>query len=164
MKRIILHWTAGASFPTMFDKQFYHYLVDVKGSIHAGLYPPESNLDVKSGRYAAHTGGGNTASIGVALCGMAKYVDKSDVGPFPISKIQAESAFKLCADLCKKYAIPITRSTVLTHFEFGQAHPKTSSAGKIDINFLPPYPDVAPEKVGTFIRSKVYWYRFRPQQ
>lgn len=162
MKRIILHWTAGTHYPTPFEKQFYHYLVDVNGKIHAGIYPPEANLDVKNGKYAAHTGGGNTGSIGVALCGMSGYVDPARFGKYPISRVQAEAAFALCARLCVKYSIPITRWTVLTHYEFGRMNPESSSAGKIDINFLPPYPQIESKNVGTFIRSKVHWYRFKP--
>jgi len=28
IKRIILHWTAGRYYPTQFEKQYYHYLID----------------------------------------------------------------------------------------------------------------------------------------
>ena len=65
---------------------------------------------------------------------------------------------KLCADLCLKYNIPITPKTVFTHYEFGKAHPKTSSAGKIDITFIPPYPDIKADDCGCFIRTKILWY------
>ena len=158
MKRIILHWTAGGHFPTFYEKQFYHFLVDAKGCVHRGIYPPEANLNVKTGRYAAHTGGGNTGSIGVALCGMAGFESKEKPGPYPITPIQLEAAFALCAELCVKYNLPVSPSSVLTHYEFGQANPKTSSAGKIDIIFLPPYPSVGVRNVGGVIRSKVNWY------
>ena len=60
--------------------------------------------------------------------------------------------------VAKKYNIPITPQTVMTHYEFGLKNPKTSSAGKIDIIFLPPYPDVITSKIGDFIRNKVRWY------
>ena len=158
MKRIILHWTAGGHFPSFYDKQFYHFLVDKNGDIHAGKYPPEANLDVKTGRYASHTGGGNTASIGVALCAMAGFESPKNVGKYPITAVQLESAFSFCARLCEKYNIPISPSTVLTHYEFGLANPKSTSAGKIDIVFLPPYPNVEARNVGGFVRSKVCWY------
>ena len=158
MKRIILHWTAGGHFPSFYDKQFYHFLVDANGVVHQGDYPPEANLDVKTGNYAAHTGGGNTASIGVALCAMAGFVSPKKVGLYPITPIQLESFFSLCARLCAKYNIPISPGTVLTHHEFGLAHPKSTSAGKIDIIYLPPYPSVESRNVGGFIRSKIRWY------
>ena len=65
---------------------------------------------------------------------------------------------QLAAKIAKKYDIEITPETVLTHYEFGKSHPKTTSAGKIDIIFLPPYSWVEPQEVGKFIRTKVKWY------
>lgn len=46
----------------------------------------------------------------------------------------------------------------MIHYEFGIANPKTSSGDKIDIIFLPPYPNVAKNEVGNFIRNKAKWY------
>ena len=66
---------------------------------------------------------------------------------------------KFCSDLCEQYSLDINPGTVLTHYEFGQNNPKTSSFGKIDIVYLPPYPWVARKDVGSFIRSKVRWYK-----
>ena len=60
--------------------------------------------------------------------------------------------------LCKKYNIKITPQTVLTHYEFGQAHPKTSSYGKIDIVYLHPFPEIDKKNMGDFIRNKIEWY------
>lgn len=161
MKRIILHWTAGTGFPSSYEKNFYHFLVDKNGATHFGVYPPEANLNVKTGKYAAHTGGGNTGSIGVAACGMAGFVSAADVGKYPLTRLQLEAVFALCASLCAKYSIPITASTVLTHYEFGVKNPTTTSAGKIDLTYLPPFPKVKKGDVGGFIRSKVEWYRLK---
>lgn len=158
MEKIILHWTAGSYDASFYDKQFYHYLVDGESVVHKGIYPPEANLNVSSGKYAAHCGGGNTAAIGVALCAMGGFVSKNNPGNFPIKPKQLESFFALCAKLAIKYDIKITPETVLTHYEFGLQHPKTSSKGKIDISYLPPYPTVAARNVGGFIRNKIIWY------
>lgn len=158
MKRIIIHWTAGGPVPTFYEKGFYHYLIDSVGKIHLGKFRPEANLNCKKGMYAAHTGGGNTSSIGVAMCSMAGFKDKNNQGHFPFTKIQFESTMKLCAQLAKKYNIKITPDTVMTHYEFGQKHPNTTSHGKIDIVFIPPYPWVSRSDVGSFIRSKIRWY------
>ena len=46
----------------------------------------------------------------------------------------------------------------MTHYEFGLKNQSTSSRGKIDIIFLPPYPDVKTSEIGDFIRNKVKWY------
>ena len=66
---------------------------------------------------------------------------------------------KLCAELSVKYSIPINPNTIMTHYEFGLKHPDTSSAGKIDIIFIPPYPWVNKIEAGKFIRSKIRWYK-----
>ena len=159
MKKIIIHWTAGANSPNSIDKMHYHYLIDSKGEVSKGVYRPEDNLDCTDGMYAQHTGGGNTGAIGVAFCGMLGFVSSSNQGKYPLVKKQCEAGFKFLAELSKKYNIPITSKTVMTHYEFGLANPKTTSAGKIDIVFLPPYPEVGKPKVGDFIRNKIIWYR-----
>ncbi len=157
-KRIVLHWSAGGYSPNAHDRQCYHYLIDSKGNVSNGVYPPEANLDCSDGLYAAHTGGGNTGAIGIAMCGMAKFNYSTLSSPFLLTKLQVEAAFSFTAKLCKKYNIPVLKDTVLTHFEFGLDNPKTSSSGKIDIIYLPPYPSVHKYQVGNFIRSKVKWY------
>lgn len=159
IKRIILHWSAGRYYPGAFEKQYYHYLIDVDGHIYSGKYKPEDNNDCTDGKYAAHTGGGNTGSIGVCMCGMYGFQSASAPGNFPISKIQFEACMKFCAELCKKYNLQINSNTVLTHYEFGKANPKTTSSGKIDIIHIPPYSWVAKDDAGSFIRSKVRWYK-----
>lgn len=156
--RIIIHWSAGRYNPTYFEKKFYHYLIDDKGIIHNGLYKPEDNDICTDGSYAAHTGGGNTGSIGVCMCGMYGFVPNSTVGFYPITRVQFEACMKFTAELCKKYKIKISDKTVLTHYEFGKHNPKTTSRGKIDITYLPPYPWVGKDDVGGFIRTKVRWY------
>lgn len=158
MKRIIIHWTVGSNTPNTTDIEHYHYLITSTGEIKTGKYNPEDNENVTDGVYAQHCGGGNTGSIGVAICGMYGFKNRSNIGKYPLTKKQCEATFKLCADLCKKYNIKITPQTVMTHYEFGLAHPKTSSHGKIDIVFLPPYPWVTQSEVGNFIRSKIKWY------
>ena len=134
-------------------------MIDSKGNVINGTYSPEDNLDCTDGRYAQHTGGGNTGSVGVAFCGMFGFVSSAKQGKYPLLKKQCEAGFKFVAQLTKKYNIPITPKTVMTHYEFGVANPRTTSAGKIDIVFLPPYPEVEKSRVGDFIRNKISWYR-----
>lgn len=159
VKRIVLHWSAGRYYPGEFEKSFYHYLIDADGKVYCGKYKPEDNDNCQDGKYAAHTGGGNTGSIGVCLCGMSGFKSSSNPGNFPITKIQFESCMKFCAGLCKKYGIEINPNTLFTHYEFGQKNPKTTSYGKIDIIWIPPYPWVGQKDAGNFIRSKVRWYK-----
>ena len=89
---------------------------------------------------------------------MFRYNNRFDIGIYPLTKIQCEAAFKFISELCKKYNIKITPETVLTHYEFGKSHPKTSSYGKPDITFLPPYSYLQTDEIGNFIRNKVQWY------
>lgn len=158
MKKVVIHWTAGANQPNNTDYEHYHFLVNKDGIVIAGKYTPEDNENCNDGKYAQHCGGGNTGAIGVSMCGMYGFKDKNNVGEYPLTKKQCEATFKLVAELCKKYNIAITNKTVLTHYEFGQSHPNTSSYGKIDIVYMPPYPEIEKNKVGDFIRNKVRWY------
>ena len=159
MKRIIVHWTGSGYQPNNTDFEHYHYLINGQGLVIKGKYKPEDNENVNDGKYAAHTGGGNTGSIGVAMCGMLNYSPAKGITStnYPLTKVQCERCFKLIAELSKEYNIPITSQTVMTHYEFGIRNPKTSSAGKIDITCLPSY-TVASQNIGDFIRSKARWY------
>lgn len=158
MKRIIIHWTAGGHYPSAHDTNYYHFLVDKEGKVHNGLFKPQNNEVCKKGKYAAHTGGGNTGAIGIALCAMAGFKNRNSVGKYPITKKQFEAAMELCAKLSIQYEIPVSAHNVMTHYEFGLKNPKTTSAGKIDIIFIPPYPWVSQSEAGSFIRSKIKWY------
>jgi hypothetical protein len=46
----------------------------------------------------------------------------------------------------------------MTHYEFGQKNPKTTSYGKIDIVYLHEYPSLKANEIGDFIRNKIRWY------
>ena len=70
MKRIIIHWTAGSYNVNSSVLNSYHYAVDDKGGVVPCNHRPEDNENCQDGNYAAHTGGGNTGSIGVSMCGM----------------------------------------------------------------------------------------------
>ena len=158
MKRIILHWTAGKYKPNKCDLEHYHYLVDGDGNVLKGVYSEEDNINCSDGRYARHTGGGNTNSIGVAMCGMLGFKNTFCVGNYPLTSVQFERTMKLCALLIKKYDLSLSNKTLMTHFEFGLLNPNTSSFGKIDVTFIPSYPHIRGDDVGNFIRSKVRWY------
>lgn len=158
VSKIVIHWSAGGYQPNSVDFEHYHYMINAQGLVIEGKYKPEDNNDCTDGKYAQHCGGGNTGAVGLALCGMLGFKSRYSIGKYPLTKVQCERAFKLCAELCKKYNIKITPQTVYTHYEFGKTHPKTSSAGKIDIIYLPPYPTILQDNMGSFIRSKIQWY------
>ena len=154
LNKITIHWTAGTYVPNAIDKKHYHFLVDNVGKVFNGVYKPEDNINCKDGKYAAHTGGGNTGNIGVSMCGM--YDSR-----FPITRKQLEATCKLVAELSKKYGIAINSKSIITHAEFGKANPHTTSYGKIDINKLPCVAVYGIKECGDWIRNKVNWYRSR---
>ncbi len=165
MKRIIIHWTAGTYRPNSVELEHYHYLIDFekepkeKSTVRFGKCRPEDNLNCTDGsRYAAHTGGGNTGSIGVALCAMLGYQGIKRIGNYPIKPLQMEVCYELCARLCIKYKVPISKETIMTHYEFGKKNPLTTSRGKQDIAYLASNPSLPAGKIGDFIRNKIKWY------
>ena len=156
LNKITIHWTAGRNTPSSHDLNCYHFLIDYKGNFYKGKYSPEDNLNVNDGKYAAHCGGGNTGNIGIAFCGC--YVPNGisvKETKYPLTRIQLERGFKLISDTCKKYNIPIDKTHVFTHYEFGLAHPNTTSAGKIDITYMHPFPTITKSNCGDFIRNKI---------
>ena len=155
MKRIIIHWTVGR-YNQLFPLN-YHYMINDKGEVFEGKFKPEDNENCQDGKYAQHTGGGNTGSIGVALCAMYGYKSMQDVGDYPITRKQIEACFELCAKLCKEYKIPIQE--IYTHYSFNKKH--NIKSGKIDIIYLPPFPNVKINDIESFIRSKVNYYKVR---
>lgn len=156
MKRIIIHWTGGVFKPNKTDLTHYHYLIDGSGQLVEGYYKPEDNENCKDGKYAKHCGGGNTGSIGIALCGMYGYKNRENCGTYLINRVQCEKLFFIIANLCKKYNIAIKKDTVLTHYEFNQQ--QNIKTGKIDITYLPCFPQLSASEIGDFIRAKIKWY------
>ncbi len=157
MNRIIIHWTAGAHYPNSTDLKHYHYIIDKDGNIHNGNFKPEDNLVCTPGTYAEHTGKGNTSSIGISMCGMYNFTEKDKKTPYPLTRIQCEACFKLCAELAKKYNIPLDYNHIYTHYTFNKTH--NIHTGKIDIIYLPEFSHVLKEDIIRFIISKIKWYQ-----
>ncbi len=160
MWKIIFHWSGGPYVLTEADFNHYHFTVGPDGLHLPGRFSPQDNIPpLKPGKYAAHTGGGNSYAIGIALRGMAGATENGVYkGTFPITLRQSEGAWALGARKCFEYGIKPDKNTVMTHYEFGLRYPKTTSRGKIDITNLPFRPDLKKEQVGDYIRSKVNWY------
>lgn len=158
MKRIILHWSGGKYVPSSTDRAHYHFLVDKFGQITKGKFNPKDNENCNDGCYAAHTGGLNTGSIGIAMCAMWGYKSPKEIGNYPFTRVQGEAMWSYCATLLKKYNLKPSIDTILTHYEVGKMYPNSTSAGKIDISFIPYEPNIKKENVGDYIRKKVRWY------
>ena len=159
MKRLIYHWSCGSYSPNDTDRLHYHFMIDNNGVVYEGKFQPEDNENCLDGIYAAHTGGGNTGSIGISFLGMFGFVSKLNIGRFPLTKIQCEAGFALGAMLVKKYRLNLNNPlTIQSHYGFGQRNPKSASAGKVDIVYFPPYPQIKKEHIEDFIRNKIKWY------
>lgn len=155
-KRIVLHHTAGVYKPNAVDRAHYHFLIDQYGVVHKGDYEPEDNLDCTDNHYAPHTGGGNTGAIGIALCGNYGFTLTAKQSLYPLTREQFEAMWRLSAELCLQYGLK--PSDVITHAYFGLTHPGTTSAGKIDIIYVPYNNFYGIEKVNKLCQEKVNWY------
>ena len=160
MNRIVLHWTAGAHNANGTDRRAYHFIIEGDGKVIEGNNPPEANARISNPRdgstYAAHTRGLNTGSIGVALAAMrGAHPQPFNAGPSPITEAQLDAMAQLCADLCKRYGIPVQRDTVLTHAEV-QPTLKVAQRAKWDITWVPGMRSVGdPVAVGDGLRDRI---------
>lgn len=153
MKRIIIHWTAGAYTVNALELRDYHFIIDGNGKVVQGIFPVSANEKIVIGKYAAHTRHCNTGSIGVSLSGMAGAIQGVTNGKYPLKKEQFEALSTLAASLCKQYNIPVTPSTVLTHTEV-QGTLKIPQNGKWDIAVIPHLPMLKGAKeCGDYIRK-----------
>ncbi len=156
MKRIIFHWTAGTYKFDALDKKSYHFTVDGDGVVHAGNYTPEANENIGDGQYAKHTRGINQGSIGISLAAMGGATEKPlNFGKWPIKKIQWDALVALAAKLAKKYKIPVTSKTILSHAEVQKTLGKPQ-LGKWDVSYLPfDKSVVGATAVGNLFRAQV---------
>ena len=160
MKRIIMHWTAGGHTVSATDKRHYHFIIDGAGNVQKGNHAPEVNAHIAKpndgATYAAHTRGANTGSIGIAVAAMRGAVERPfNAGPSPITEAQVDALVTQVAALCKRYGIPVTRETVLTHAEV-QRTLGIAQRGKWDITWLPNMTGpIDPVALGDMLRARV---------
>jgi N-acetylmuramoyl-L-alanine amidase len=158
MERVIVHWTAGTYDISDNDCGHYHFLIDKDGVGHKGLNPVSGNArEGATGFVTSHTKNCNTGSIGISVAAMGDAVESPfDPGPWPITKIQFLALALACAELCERYAIPVTPETLLQHGEV-QENLGIKQDGKWDIGRLPFAPDeyLNSGDVGDFLRMIV---------
>lgn len=118
MRRVIFHWTAGNHRANATDKRAYHILVEGDGNLVRGRSSIANNAPGASGTPASHTLNLNTGSIGVSLCCMVGAKERPfDAGRAPMTIEQWRAAAGAIAELCRRYKIPVTPQTVLSHAE-----------------------------------------------
>ncbi|ASP93294.1 N-acetylmuramoyl-L-alanine amidase [Sinorhizobium meliloti] len=136
MERIILHWTAGAHKASEFDRGHYHILIEDNGQLVRGIPSIKLNEAPAKKGYAAHTLGANSGSIGVSLCCMGGANEAPfDPGKYPMTRAQWDALTSVVADLCRRYSIPVTDKTVLSHAEV-QNNLGIQQRGKWDFTHL----------------------------
>ncbi len=118
MRRIHVHWTGGGHTANSTDKNAYHILVQGDGRLVRGNKSIAANAPGSGMTPASHTKNANTGAIGVSLCCMANAVESPfSNGNAPMTQAQWETMIGVVATLSKRYAIPVTRATILTHAE-----------------------------------------------
>lgn len=154
--RIILHWTAGGPRASVHDKRFYHFLTEATGRIVRGDHAPEDNISTRDHIYGAHTRALNTGSIGHAFCGMAMAQPAPlFLGSYPLNEVQLQAGLDHVASLCRRYGIPVTRRTVLTHAEV-QPTLGVAQRGKWDIRWLPGMTKIGDAvAIGDLLRERI---------
>lgn len=137
MLRIIFHWTAGGNKASALDRKHYHILIEGDGTLVRGTPSIAMNESPVKPGYAAHTLNCNGDSIGVALCGMAGAEESPfKPGAAPITQAEWIQLANVNADLARRYSIPVTRKTILSHAEV-QPTLGIKQRGKWDIARLP---------------------------
>ncbi len=159
MKRVIVHWTAGGHIASSLDREHYHILVEGDGTLVRGHPWISDNANVAgkpADEYAAHTLNANSGSIGVSLCCMAGATEAPfSAGRAPMTRAQWNAMTSAVADLCRRYSIPVTHKTVLSHAEV-QNNLGIPQRGKWDFTRLAFAPSVVGAKAcGDMMRAEV---------
>ena len=141
MNRITWHHTGGGFSPNATDLRAYHRLIDGDGRVVRGNHPPEANLVIRNPRdastYAAHTRGLNTANIGMSVCcmGDGNWSRPFEARLFPRPQ-QIDALIADSAMLCRRYGIPVSRKTTLSHAEV-ETTLGIAQRGKWDFDYHP---------------------------
>lgn len=159
MRRIHVHWTAGRHRANATDRRAYHVLIEGDGKLIRGD-PAISANDPARRRpgeaRANHTARANSHAIGVSMCGMFRARERPfDPGPDPLTVPQWHKMLQVVATLARRYAIPVTPETVLTHAEV-QGTLNIPQRNKWDITVLPFDPGtLGAQAVGDRLRREV---------
>lgn len=159
MKGIVLHWTGGSYVASSLDREHYHFLIEGTPKLVRGLHSVKDNETVSgktSDHYAAHTVNCNTGFIGLSLCCMAEAKESPfNAGRAPMTLRQWELMTSAVAELSRRYSIPVTDRTVLSHAEV-QNNLGIQQRGKWDFTRLAFEPSIVGAKAcGDKIRAEV---------
>jgi hypothetical protein len=118
MQRIHVHWTAGGHRANATDKRAYHILIEADGNLVRGERSIKANQRGSGMTPASHTLNANSGAIGISMCCMVGAVESPfKAGSAPMTETQWDKMIEVAADLAKRYRIPVTPVTILTHAE-----------------------------------------------
>lgn len=120
MSRIHIHWSAGQHSANAGDRSHYHIMIEGDGNLVRGDHTIDANAPGSGKEPASHTRMANTGAIGVSMCCMFNAIESPfNPGPAPMTRTQWDRMIEAVADLARRYDIPVTPQTVLTHAEVG---------------------------------------------
>lgn len=158
-RRIILHWTGGGHRANQVDRKAYHYVVEHDGTVVQGVHPVADNMQrVWGDRYARHTGGFNSFSVGISFAGMKDAVNARHPGPAPLKEGQVLAGLRFAAECCAAWRLdPLNPAHVFHHREAWELHgvKGTENHTKPDITFLPFLPELTRTQTGPWLRARI---------
>jgi N-acetyl-anhydromuramyl-L-alanine amidase AmpD len=120
MARIHVHWTAGGYKANATDRRAYHILIEGDGKLVRGDRSIKANEKGSGMTPASHTLNANPGAIGVSMCCMVGARESPfDAGRAPMTRAQWDAMVAAVADLARRYNIPVSPKTILTHAEVG---------------------------------------------
>lgn len=158
-QRLVIHWTGGGPDPSAYERTRYHYLVtQPTGYVVPGV-PVALNMRriSRAARYAAHTGGMNSFSVGLAFCGMLGAGRGRRFGRYPLAEHQVRRGLAFVAFACRLWGLdPANPAHLFTHHEAWTLHRVKGAANdaKWDVNELAFAPELAPDQVGDWLRAE----------
>ena len=147
---VYLHWTAGKYFTTFHE---YHYCIDGDGEI----------ISTKPlNKVPSATWNRNTGSIAISLC-CCYDATTADLGDYPPTDAQIESAAQLMAAISDVFDIPIDSDHFMTHGEVadidGYGIHDSDPDMRWDLHILHTGDEWG--SGGDILRGKALWYQNR---
>lgn len=139
LHRIHWHWTAGSYDNAEADAEHYNMLFTVEGKAIKGGAEPEdqARYDWQKGVGVSHTKNANTGAIGLSVAAMGDAEGwPLDWGKYPLTWVGIDAMLKQTAEYCKKFDIPVTKWSTLSHAEV-QPTLNIQQNGKWDYRILP---------------------------
>lgn len=157
LRGIVAHWAVSNYKSNAVSEEHYHYIVEGDGTVVKGDHAIEDNFSTADDDYAAHTKGFNTRVAGISCASMLGATSVTSYGNYPILEPQFESMCRKIAEIAKKYGVPVTDKTILSHAEV-QPNLGIKQNGKWDISVLPYKGLNTAKSCGDYMRQRVNHY------